>query len=839
MVRHPGEGGATVAGTPTPPRRRWLKSAVGGVGALLAAVVPWGATAAFAALPPSYNAAADGYSLYNITKQTGAQAYWAAGYTGQGVGVAVIDTGVAPVEGIGAPIVNPVAPPSVGTITSLAGNARNGYSGDGGPAAAARLRGPKGVAVDNAGNVYVADTGNKVIRKINAAGIITTVAGTGSDGYSGDGGPATAARLRGPQSVAVDNAGNLYIADTGNNAVRMVDATGTISTLVAQLRQPSSVAVDSTGTLFIADTGAHAVRARAANGAVRTVAGTGRSGYDGDGGPADAAQLNQPGGVSVDAAGNVFIADTGNNVVREVKGGTIWTVAGTGQPGDTGDGGAASAAQLDDPTDVVATANGFVVAEQSSIIRRVAVSAGAPVTALGVSSLVYGPDLSFDSQNPALTNNDAFGHGTHLAGIIAGRDPSATAGRYVGDSSNFLGMAPDANIISVKVGDAYGNVDVTQIIAAIDWVVQHRNDPGANIRVINLSVGTNSAQAYGIDPLAYAAEQAWKAGIVVVAAAGNDGRSLTKPDRGTGLADPAYDPKILAVGAADTMGTLTMADDTVAAFSSGQGTTSATSRKPDLLAPGVHVASLRDRGSFIDQYAGAIGAVNDRLMRGSGSSQAAAVVSGAAALVISQHPNATPNQVKQLLMSTARGVSGGSAFTGQGEIDLTAALNKDLPAPAAPNLTATGTGTLQGARGTNVLVDPATGIALTGEQDIFGHPVDTAALAAAEAAGSSWSGGLWNGSSWSGSSWSGSSWSGSSWSGSSWSGSSWSGSSWSGSSWSGSSWSGSSWSGSSWSGSSWSGSSWSGSSWSGSSWSGSSWSGSSWSGSSWSGSDWS
>jgi serine protease AprX len=824
------DGGAT----------RRLRRRAAGVAALGAVLATLSVAPAHAVLPSGYDATADGYSLYSVTKQTGAQAYWAAGYTGQGVGVAVIDTGVSPVQGIGAPIVNPVAPPTVGMITSAAGNAHNGYAGDGGPATAALVNQPTGVATDAAGNVYIADTGNKVVRKIDATGVITTIAGNGSDGYSGDGGPATAARLRGPQSVAVDNAGRVYIADTGNNVVRMVDATGVITTVVAQLRSPSGVAVDIAGNLYIADTGAHVVRELTSAGVLKVVAGTaGKSGNSGDGGPGAAAMLNQPSGVAVDPAGNVYIADTGNHVVREVAGGMIWTVAGNGSGGDAGDGGDATAAQMNHPNDVVATSTGFLAVEQSSVVRQVTVNAGPSLTPVGTSSLVYGPDLSFDSQNPALTNLDAFGHGTHLAGIIAGRDASATLGHYAGDTSDFIGMAPDAHIVSVKVGDAYGNVDVTQIIAAIDWVVQHRNDPGANIRVINLSVGTNSTQPYTIDPLAYAVEQAWKAGIVVVAASGNDGRSLTNPDRGTGLADPAFDPRILAVGAADTKGTLSTSDDSVAAFSSGQGTTSSTSRKPDLLAPGVHVASLRDPGSFVDQNAGAYGAINDRLMRGSGSSQAAAVVSGAAALVISQHPTATPNQVKQLLMATADGVSGGSAFTGQGEINLNAALTKDLGSSNSPNMTATGTGTIQATRGTNILVDPATGIALTGERDIFGHPIDTTALAAAEATGSSWSGGMWNGSSWSGSSWSGSSWSGSSWSGSSWSGSSWSGSSWSGSSWSGSSWSGSSWSGSSWSGSSWSGSSWSGSSWSGSSWSGSSWSGSSWSGSSWSGSSWS
>ncbi|MDQ1423698.1 MAG: hypothetical protein QOD72_1196, partial [Acidimicrobiaceae bacterium] len=228
-------------------RRRWRRAIV--IGALVAGIAPWGLTDAHATLPAGYDAAADGYSLYSVTQQTGAQAYWAAGYTGQGVGVALIDTGVAPVDGIGAPIVNPVAPPTVGTIATIAGNAHNGFSGDGGPATAALLNQPTGIAADTAGNLYIADTGNKVIRKISTAGVITTVAGTGSDGYSGDGGPATAARLRGPQGIAVDAAGNLFIADTGNNVVRAVNTAGVITTVAlnVQLRQPSGVAVDSMG----------------------------------------------------------------------------------------------------------------------------------------------------------------------------------------------------------------------------------------------------------------------------------------------------------------------------------------------------------------------------------------------------------------------------------------------------------------------------------------------------------------------------------------------------------------------------------------------------------------
>src|SRR5438309_1308477 len=155
--------------------------------------------------------------------------------------------------------------------------------------------------------------------------------------------------------------------------------------------------------------------------------------------------------------------------------------------------------------------------------------------------VVNGPDLSFDSQNPSLANLDSFGHGTFMAGLIAGEDSGASPWSNPG-ASTYMGVAPDARIINVKVGATNGAVDVSQIIAGIDWVVQHRSDPGFNIRVLNLSLGTYSPQSYLYDPLAYAAEAAWHAGIVVVTAAGNNGSTSAH------LSDPAIDPYVLAVG---------------------------------------------------------------------------------------------------------------------------------------------------------------------------------------------------------------------------------------------------------------------------------------------------
>jgi serine protease AprX len=450
-----------------------------------------------------------------------------------------------------------------------------------------------------------------------------------------------------------------------------------------------------------------------------------------------------------------------------------------------------------------------------------------PVDGLRGSRLVIGPDLSLEGQTAGLRYADTYGHGTHLAGIIAGTP----------DGSGFSGVAPGATLTSVKVGAAAGIVDVSQVIAAIDWVVQHRaDDPAHPVRVLNLSYGTDSIQAYQIDPLAHAVENAWHAGIVVVAAAGNDGVAAPR------LTDPAIDPYVIAVGAADSVGSVKATDDTVADFSSrGEA-----SRRVDLVAPGRSLVSLRDPGSYADsEYPGA--RVGDRLFKGSGTSQAAAVVSGAVALLLQQRPDLRPDQVKALLTRTATVLpKADAAGRGAGELDVASATR--MPTPRNVTQTwprSTGLGSLEAARGNaHVTLD---GTTLIGESDLFG-PFDVAAWAAASSAGTSWNGGVWMGRKLTGPGWadvtssrdgSGLYWSGLSWSGLSWSGLSWSGLSWSGLSWSGLSWSGLSWSGLSWSGLSWSGLSWSGLSWSGLSWSGLSWSGLSWSGLSWSGAGWS
>ncbi|MBU2009421.1 MAG: hypothetical protein KJ624_06275, partial [Chloroflexi bacterium] len=252
-----------------------------------------------------------------------------------------------------------------GTITTLAGTGTAGFGGDGGPAAAAQLNNPVGVALDS-GNLYIADRSNHRVRRVDlATGIITTFAGTGVQGSGGDGSPATAAQFSNPMGVALGS-GSLYIAEYSGNRVRRVDlATGTITRLAgggaiplgddgpataAQLNAPSVPALDS-GNLYISDYGNNRVRrVDLATGAITTFAGTGVQGYGGDGGPATAAQLTTPRGLALDS-GYLYIGDRGNNRVRRVDlaTGIITTVAGTGVAGFGGDGGQASAAQLNTP----------------------------------------------------------------------------------------------------------------------------------------------------------------------------------------------------------------------------------------------------------------------------------------------------------------------------------------------------------------------------------------------------------------------------------------------------------------------------------------------------------
>jgi hypothetical protein len=270
---------------------------------------------------------------------------------------------------------------STGDISTVAGNGMYGYSGDGGPATSAQLDLPTRVALDSAGNIYIADWGNQRIRKVTVStGDISTVAGNGTPGFSGDGGKATSAELNDPFDVVVDAAGNIYIADEANNRIRKVAAsTGDISTVAgngtagfsgdggaatsAELHFPRGVALDTANNIYIADYDNQRVRkVTVSSGDISTVAGNGTAGFSGDGGPATSAELNYLLGVAVDSAGNIYIADTSNNRIRKVtvSTGDISTVAGDGTAGYSGDGGPATSAELYDPFGVAVDSAGNV-----------------------------------------------------------------------------------------------------------------------------------------------------------------------------------------------------------------------------------------------------------------------------------------------------------------------------------------------------------------------------------------------------------------------------------------------------------------------------------------------
>jgi hypothetical protein len=313
----------------------------------------------------------------------------------------------APAAGAQTAAPNSSTPP---VISTFAGKGRAGFSGDGGPATAAKLFFPTGVAEDSAGDVYIADTLNNRIRLVRPNGIISTVAGNGIAGYAGDGGPATQAELNSPESPAVNTRGDLFIADSANNRIREVKPNGTITTFAgngkcgksgdfglatqAKLCDPTAVAVAPGGKVFIADSGNNEIRVVDNQGVMTTFAGTGHAGSKGDGGPAIFAQLNMPEGVAFDSLHDLFIADTGNNKVREVTpNGIISTLAGTGTAGYSGDGGKAIVAELNHPEGVGADALGNVyIADTDNFRIRVVIPKGDIFTYAGTGKPGYSGD---------------------------------------------------------------------------------------------------------------------------------------------------------------------------------------------------------------------------------------------------------------------------------------------------------------------------------------------------------------------------------------------------------------------------------------------------------------
>ena len=433
-------------------------------------------------------------------------------------------------------------------------------------------------------------------------------------------------------------------------------------------------------------------------------------------------------------------------------------------------------------------------------------------TGVNATGDLAGKVLHAEDFTPEQNNVDSYGHGTFVAGLIAGQGTASNGG--------MKGVAPGANIVSVKIAGADGTTDLVRLLAALEWVVTFKDAYG--IRVLNLSLGTDSTQSYQVDPLDFAVERTWNAGIAVVVAAGNHG---TAPGS---ISKPGDDPLVITAGSTDDHTTGALSDDTLASFSGVGPTAGDGLAKPDLVAPGKSVLSVRAPGSTNDT-ANPSARWGTSYFRGSGTSFSSAITAGSAALVLSRTWSLNPNQVKYRLTSKARTLAGvPAAAQGSGALDAFAAtMSSDLTQANQGVAPALGGGSLQASRGSWCLraadgtcLSDADANTLTGFDPV-------------QYFGSQWAGSTWNGSQWAGSQWSGSQWTGSQWSGSQWAGSQWSGSQWSGSQWAGSQWAGSQWSGSQWAGSQWSGSQWGGSQWGGSQWASITWLSLEWLGSHW------
>jgi serine protease AprX len=397
--------------------------------------------------------------------------------------------------------------------------------------------------------------------------------------------------------------------------------------------------------------------------------------------------------------------------------------------------------------------------------------------------LVHGPDLSGEGRHDV----DSYGHGTVMAGAVAGNGADSAPARQTG-------IAPRAHVVSVKVAGANGATDVSTVLAAMHWVAAFADTYA--IRVLNLSWGVPSTQDPAVDPLSYGVQRLWARGIVVVVAAGNSG-----PGAGT-VTKPADDPVVLTVGAYDDKGDTNPGNDQLPKWSS-QGPTAQGVAKPDVVAPGRTLVLPRAAGSTVEA-ANPKALVAPSYIKGSGTSQAAAVVSGAAALLLSARPGLTPDQVKAALRGTASPIPNVSASAqGRGRLQVGAALTADVATVPAQPLTATGTGTLEGSRGTMERV-----YAVCGDAP---KRLDDETTAWCEA----WDGVSWRADDWSGVSWRSEGWSGVSWRTDAWSGVSWRGVSWRGVSWRSDDWSGVSWRGVSWRAEDWTGVSWREQAWTG------------------------
>jgi hypothetical protein len=406
-------------------------------------------------------------------------------------------------------------------ITTVAGNGNDGSSGDGGAATNAAFY-AGGVAVDGSGNLFIADSVNDRVRKVAANGMITTVAGNGTSGHGGDGGPATNASLFNPSALAVDALGNLFIADSANQCIRQVGTNGLITTVAgngsegyggdggpatnASLSYPGGVAVDALGNLFIADENNNRIRQVGTNGLMATVAGNGTNGYFGDGGPATNASLANPAGVAVDLPGNLFIADGGNKRIRKLgTNGFITTVAGSGAAGYYGDGGPATNAFMESPTAAAVDPMGrLLIADAENHRIRVVDAAGIITTLAGNGG--YG--FAGDGGPPAGASlSDVYGAAADASGNVFIADTGNHRVREVVNYQEptlilFNLSAANAGEYDVVVTSPYGIVTSTVVNVAVGPPPTITEQP-ANLTVANGANASFTVAAAGAGPLTY------------------------------------------------------------------------------------------------------------------------------------------------------------------------------------------------------------------------------------------------------------------------------------------------------------------------------------------------
>ncbi len=406
-----------------------------------------------------------------------------------------------------------------GFIETYAGDGIAGYSGDGGSCAAAQLHTPAYITLDNFGNLFIVDFDNNVIRKINTLGIISTIAGNGIQGYGGDNGPATAANLSAPTGVACDRFGNLYIADWGNNLIRKVNSSGIITTVAgiaggvggysgdnglafaARLNEPAGITLDYSGNIYFSDLGNYRVRKINTDGVISTIAGNGTPGYSGDNGPATAAQFVYLGYLAVSSSDEVYVADWENRRVRKVSTlGIVTTVAGNGLVGNSGDDGAATNAKLNAPNAVNFDDSGnyYISDNLAHVIRKVNPS-GIISTVVGNGTMGFSGDggpataAQLNRPNSVIFNSSgnmyfADGYNNRIRKITYHPEPV----KEITKQQNILSLFPNptGGKMTIAAPDKIENVVITNIVGQLLFKCAYLNPVSTSeINVENLVPG--------------------------------------------------------------------------------------------------------------------------------------------------------------------------------------------------------------------------------------------------------------------------------------------------------------------------------------------------------------